>query len=72
MDLIEMGLSQYWHARHNNCAIDSKCRMMCVLLKLANKLVPDEPEPDGLHSSSTYIAWAERRRIRLLLLANVH
>jgi len=72
MNLVELGLTEYWHTRHNDCFIDSNCRMMCVLLELADTVVPCEPEPEGGRSSPDYVAWAERTRIRRLLLADVH
>lgn len=72
MNLIKLGLAEYWHSRHDNCIIDSNCRMMCVLLSLADEVVPYEREPEGGRSSADYAAWAERTRIRRTLLADVH
>lgn len=72
MSLIKLGLAEYWHSRHNDCIIDSNCRMMCVLLSVADEVVPYEREPEPGCPPAEYAAWAERTRIRRLLLADVH
>ena len=64
-------LAEYWHPRHSECIIDSSCRMECVLLAVADAVVPVEPEPAANASLVEYTTWAERMRLRRLILADV-
>lgn len=71
-DLIKVFVDEYWHKRHNECIIDADCRVQCVLLALADVIVPEEPEPPHDATLVAYTTWAERRRIRDLLMQHVH
>ena len=72
MSLPAVCTDEYWHARHNDCLIDASCRMECVLLAIADDVVPAEPDPGPDATLVAYTAWAQRMRIRRLLLADVH
>jgi len=51
--------------------IDASCRVQCVLLAVADAVVPVEDEPGADATLVAYTTWAERMRIRRLLLADV-
>jgi hypothetical protein len=72
IDLVKICTDQYWHKRHIDCTIDSPCRLQCVLLAVADAVVPAEDEPGADATLVAYTTWAERMRIRRLLLNNVH
>lgn len=54
------------------CTIDADCRAQCVLLALADAVVPAEDEPGANATFAEYVTWAERMRIRSVFLADVH
>lgn len=72
MNLVKLSTDAYWHERHNDCVIDASCRIENVLLDVANAVVPEEPDPGPDSTLAAYVGWAERMRIRRMLLANVH
>jgi hypothetical protein len=45
--------------------------MECVLLAVADAVVPAEPEPGADASLVEYTTWAERMRLRRLILTDV-
>ena len=71
-DLIKLFVDEYWHPRHNECIIDAHCRVQCVLLAVADAVVPEEPEPGSDATLAAYVAWQERMRVRERLLKHVH
>lgn len=72
MNLVKLSTDAYWHERHKDCVLDASCRAENVLLELANAVVPEEPDPGPDSTLAAYVSWAERMRIRRMLLANVH
>jgi hypothetical protein len=71
IDLVRICTDQYWHERHAGCVIDASCRVQCVLLAVADAVVPAEDEPGADATLVAYTAWAERMRIRREILRNV-
>lgn len=72
MNLVKLTTDAYWHERHKDCIIDASCRFENALLELADAVVPEEPDPGANATLAGWTAWAERMRIRRILLANVH
>ena len=68
---MKICIDQYWHERHFDCTIDSPCRLQCVLLAVANAVVPAEADPGAESTLAAYVGWAERMRIRQELLRHV-
>lgn len=71
MSLTQIGIEAYWHRRHGDCTIDARCRIENVLLDVADAVVPEEPDPGPDSTLAAWTAWAERMRIRRLLLTDV-